>query len=255
MNPTVPLANHDRVTLRIHNRGLGNLRIDDFVLADTVYWRILELNGLPYNRATMLPLNIGANKNANVTVEFKNVATVPAGARRERVKVLHSKMTIISNDDATPTKDVALHGLWQLKAEDVWEPNATEILDAFGLTIDIAFPLNNGQNKPGWDTIPSGDEVVARTFIRVDQTKPVYVRQLSAYHQCCNGGPAPIAYQTINPGDSVYVQGGSVMGGKKGGPQLFRHLQDDGQSILPRRLSGSVLIPAENEFSTDLPLT
>ncbi len=234
---------HDFVTLRVNNRGSEALRIFDLILSNSDYWQIETINGVPYN-VSNLPLNISSNQFLDIGLRF--IALNPPNPRSNGIKVLHETLAIISNDDETPYKEVRLRGLWQREGEGRGEPMASEILEAFGLTIDIAFPSPNF--KAGDDFSVAGDEIYTNNFLRADPNKPVNIRQLAAYHGCCDGG-ARSWTQENNP----ETNGGNV--GNKGTLRTI-HIGEDSQTLLPRRSKtvnaanqGTLGQPAEVEFN------
>ncbi len=241
INGNTPAAeSHDRVTLRIHNRGLGNLTIDDLIVSNPNYWAINKVFGSNFDPETSLPISISSNE--FVDVEMKFIAVDPPNPRSNGIKVLHETLTIVSNDDETPVREVQLHGLWQRNAEGNNEPLANDILAAFGLTIDIGFT----RNKRSDIVTPTGDEVIAPNFVRVDQTKPVYVRQLAAYHSCCWG------FYSV---DIFYSEDLT----QKGGTKILKNkgIGVDSQSILPRKNTkggdGIYGDPADGTISPSVP--
>jgi hypothetical protein len=232
-------AGHEEVSIRIRNAGTANLRIDSFVLSNSTTWQITKLTGATYNPATQLPLNLTPGQFVDLTLRF--VATYatndgPPGGRKTcsqtvqiNIGVLHETLTIISNDDETPQKTLFLHGLWQRVAEGCNEPNLNEIFESFAFKTVTGFsPDNDGSVA---NPQPKGDEVFSPNFVVADPTKPVYVRQISAFHSCCVGGA------------SIYYN----KPGQKGGLQIVRQIPADGQTLLPR---GNLNLgtPAEKYF-------
>ncbi len=229
-------ANHDQVTLRVHNRGLANLNITGFDISNDDYWRILKVDGLDFDPSEDLPVVVAPNDFADVVVEF--IAVDPPNQRDGLVAILHETLTIISNDDENPQQAVQLHGLWQRQAESFREPNINEILEAFNLKTETGFT----NKKIGTDSTITGDEVIVSFFERANPAEEIYVRQLSAYHGCCNQNEA-IRYEDENPLTEI------------GGSRILFHLGVDAQSILPRRdtaaFSGRFGRPAEGTFETN----
>lgn len=231
---------HDFVTLRVNNRGQQPLRIFDLIISNEAYWAIQTINGLPYS-STSLPLTVPSNQFVDLGMKF--IAVNPPNPRSNGIKVLHETLTIISNDDEMPNKEVKLHGLWQRRGEGGNEPMTSEILDAFGLTIDIAFPSPNF--KDGDDFSVAGDEIYTNNFLRANPSKPVQIRQLAAYHGCCDGGAGSWT-QENNP---------DANGGRVGnvGTRRTNHIGEDSQTLLPRKDRtgpvGTLGDPAEGEFN------
>ncbi|MDX2303316.1 MAG: malectin domain-containing carbohydrate-binding protein [Microscillaceae bacterium] len=233
-------GNHDLVTLRIYNRGLTNLRIDDIVMSNGNYWKIVKINNFAFDPSTTFPMLIVPGKNVDVLFQF--IAVDPPGARSGLVKVLHETATIYSNDDTTPIKEIKLHGLWQKEGEGFNEPNINEIIDAFGLKTTTGFIVT----KSSQDSTETADERYVRFFRRADLNKPIYVRHLAAYHGCCVQTES-LRYEATDPTN------------KKGGVQATFQIGLDGQTILPRRntnaVNGIYGDPSEGSFSVNTPMS
>ena len=220
-------GNHDLVTLRIHNKGASSLLINELILSNPAYFKIETLDNAAYDPATSLPVTLGSREHTDLTLRFIAMdQDIP-------VEVLHETLTIRSNDDKSPEKQVFLHGLWQKQGEGSREPWAQQIIDAFG------FKTNTGYNNDGIDPDKGnpnaelkGDEVHSPYFVRADPSKPVYVRQMAAYHGCC----------TQTERLKWYPKGGT------GTTQAVYHTGLDGQTLLPRA-SATGTTPSEGSFS------
>ena len=218
-------ANHDLVTLRIHNKGASSLLINELILSNPGFFKIETLNNAAYDPATSLPVTLGSKAYTDLTLRF--IAT----DQGTRVKVLHETLTIRSNDDKSPEKQVFLHGLWQYRGEGGNEPYAKEIIDAFGFKTNTGYgSVDPDKGNP--DIGPKGDEVRSPYFVRADPSKPVYVRQMAAYHGCC----------TQTERLKWYPKGGT------GTTQAVYHTGLDGQTLLPRA-SATGTTPSEGSFS------
>ncbi|MEO1654629.1 MAG: T9SS type A sorting domain-containing protein, partial [Bacteroidota bacterium] len=209
--------NHDLVTLRIHNLGKTELQIDSLELSNPDYWKIayLENENAIRDSSWTYPIAIAPDQYQDVIVAF--IAQDPPGARSGRIKILHEKLTIRSNDPGFPIKEVHLHGLWQKEGEDFREPRLQEIIDAFSWSTQVGFT----KRKEGGDTTAQADEVIARYFEVADPEKPVLIRQIAAYHGCCHE-PEITYYNDRDP--EVSIQGTLIMA----------HVDRDGQTLLPR---------------------
>ena len=224
--------NHDAVTVRLRNQGMGVLRIDALRLSNPAFFRVEGLNGKPYNPSA-LPLRVPSGGYADVLVKF--IATNPPG-NNGRVKVLHETLVVASSDAAQPTDTVMLHGLWQKGFEGNNEPYAGEIVEAFGFRTQLGFRhINNKHDAP----LPDSDEIFASYFVRADPARPVTVRQMAAYHGCC--------------ADQEFIRW-DAKAGYAGGGVLLRHAAVDGQSLLPRRndQAGS---PGRGSFNPNVPFS
>lgn len=206
--------NHDSLTVRIHNRGFGNLVIRSLRLSNDTSWKLQMLKGKTYSADSSLPLTIASDSYADLTVKFV-AADTPT-----RVSILHDTLTVISNDDSFPSKNVFFNGLLQRQGEGNNEPYAQEIINTFGFKTTTGF----GHTDPDkGDTAKlKGSDILPSYFVRADTTRPVTVRQMGAYHNCCDFG---------------YRE--SIRWFPKGLPDslktIFTHLGLDGQTLLPRR--------------------
>ncbi|WP_242927389.1 malectin domain-containing carbohydrate-binding protein [Pontibacter vulgaris] len=218
-------ANHDKVRLKISNRGSGTLTISKLTLSNTVSWKIVSINGSAYSSSTSFPKSLGTGAAIEVIIQF--IAKDLGG----RVKILNDRLTISSNDALTPAKEIKLSGLWQYKGEGINEPYAVEVIRAFGFLSRTGFNSNDGVID-GNDLVPNSDEILSAFFVRADPSRPVSVVQMSAHHGCCSSTES----------FRWYYKGSSTV------TTLFTHNSLDGQSLLPRR-SGSSTEVAAGTFS------
>ncbi|WP_158069982.1 CBM96 family carbohydrate-binding protein [Cnuella takakiae] len=218
-------ANHDTARIRIHNKGIGTLVINKLNFSNLTNWKVLSFGGKTFDSSSLpLLLNPGSSTDLRVQYVASNVSTTA------RYALTTDYLTIESNDDQSPSKQLTLRGLWQKEAEDVREPNVQTMINAFGYTSKVGF---SGKDPDlGAPSKPKGDEVISSYYVRVDTTKPVYVRQLGSYHGCCDQQETIRWY---NKGASSTVT------------SLFAHIPADAQSLLPRRSLPSN--PAEGNFS------
>ncbi|WP_347157367.1 malectin domain-containing carbohydrate-binding protein [Pontibacter chitinilyticus] len=217
--------NHNKVKLKISNKGAGPLVISNLTLSNTSGWKIAQLNGVDFDATTALPVTVNTGSAVEATIEF--IAKDLGG----RVKVLHDTLYIASNDDLAPYKKVKLHGLWQNRGEGSNEPYAQEIINAFGFKTKTGFSSNDGTSD-GSNIVSNSDEILSSFFLRADASKPVYVIQMGAYHGCCS---ATESFQW-------YAKGSTT------NSTAFTHNALDGQSLLPRK-NGSTTVLAEGTFS------
>ncbi|MEJ7682481.1 MAG: hypothetical protein WKG06_32435 [Segetibacter sp.] len=126
-------ANHDSLAVRIHNKGLNTLIIQNLILSNDTAWKLVKLKGIAYNPGTSLPIKISSGSHIDLIVKF---VAVDAGTR---VKILRDTLTIVSNDDKTPAKTVFFSGIWQKQGEQYNEPYAQEIINAFGFKTRTGF--------------------------------------------------------------------------------------------------------------------
>ncbi|QNF31476.1 choice-of-anchor D domain-containing protein [Adhaeribacter swui] len=203
--------NHDRIKLKISNKGTGDLIINNLTLTNTAAWKIETFNGSAYNASTVLPLKLAKGASAEVGIQFiaKSAGT--------RVAIVNGSLIISSNDDIAPNKEVVLRGLWQYKGEGKNEPYAREIIQAFGYKTNTGYTQHDGAID-GKTIVPNSDEVAADYFMQADLSQPVVVSQLAAYHGCCRQVEDIFWYDK---------QAGTKT-------RLFYHDALDGQSLLPR---------------------
>jgi hypothetical protein len=201
---------HDTATLRIRNtNGTDPLVITGLAISDTTEF------ALPGGEADQLPITVAPNAFRDVQVKFVETA----GGKGIRARTL----TITTNDADEPTTVVQLRGAWMTGPEGGNELTLTQFAQVMGYSTTIGEPL---QEEP---TTPlAGDEVRSKLWRRADTTKPVYIRQLAAYHGCCTAGDE---FAIVGTG------GGS-----------FRHNPEYGQSMLPPQ-QGSATVPAARTFS------
>lgn len=216
-------SNHDLVTVRVTNKGLQPLKIDDLSISNTSYFVIESIQGTTYSGS--LPVNLNTRQFIDVTVRF--VAENPG--TWQWIKILHETLTIASDDPITPNKIVYLHGLWQLQGEDKYEPTAQDMIDAFGYKTRTGFAMKD-PDKGNPDKL-KGDEVLSPYFVRADPNKPVYVRQVAAYHGCCNDTET-FRYNIKGTTERT---------------NIVQHRREDGQSLLPRLPNSNN--PAEKSFT------
>ena len=225
-NKIVYNANHDTLRMRLHNKGLTPLVISDFALTNKAAWEIASLNGAAYDPALALPLTIDPGQFAEMQVTF-----IAFDSALIRVKLHLDELTIVSNDDKQPYKNLYLRGLWQREGEGTKEPTAQEMLNVFGFRTRTGF----GSTDPdrGANDKPKGDEVLTSYFVRADTTQPVTLRQMGAYHGCCTVQPDSISW--YNKGNTTTIFAAN-------------HLAEDAQRLLPRSSRNAVYTPAEAVF-------
>ncbi|MDB5060216.1 MAG: hypothetical protein JWP67_59 [Mucilaginibacter sp.] len=215
-------ANHDKVKLRVNNKGTGKLTISDLKLTNPAAWKIVSINS---DTLATVPTSVVSKAFSDITIQFiaKDAAT--------RLKVFTDTLIITSNDSIFPIKKVLLSGIWQKEGEGVNEPYAQQIINAFGFASIVGY-AHDDNGIQGKTRVPNSSEVNANYFIRADNTKPVTVYQVAAYHGCCK------AVESIRYFDK----------GSSSTKNVFTHNNLDGQSVLPR-LIGSSTVLAQGSFS------
>jgi hypothetical protein len=199
---------HDRVTLRIRNTGTSLLRVSDLPISGP--WVL--------DPAPAFPADLVPGSSIDVRVRFV------AEANRYNTGTL----TVVSNDTSKPNQAVQLVGLWQSVSEGGQEPTPFQIRDAFGYTLSLV------GSEPTLDqkglVRAQGDEVLSAYWQRADESLPVTVSQLAAYHTQPNTS-------TLFWHDKSNSTSNTVL----------THTSIDGQTVLPR-LNGS-LAPGSASFS------
>jgi hypothetical protein len=215
-------ANHDKIKLRINNRGVNKLTVTNLQVSNTTAWKVISVGS---DVTAKVPFSVNSEAFVDVTIQF---ITKDAGTR---IKIFTDSLTITSNDAAFPVKRVKLTGISQLAGEGQSEPYAQQVITAAGFTTTTGYSHDDG-NINGSTTVPGSSEVAASYFIQADATKPITVHQVAAYHGCCS------AIESIR-----YFKKGSTASSL-----IFTHNNLDGQSVIPR-LIGSTTLPATNTFN------
>lgn len=233
---TVYNANHDSVKVRLHNYGVSPLTISDLTISNNTLWKIDKFNGVNYTPATQLPIVVNPGGTLDLMIKF--IAN-NLGNSATRIKILHETLTISSNDDADPEKQVFLDGLWQYKGEGNHEPYSHEIFTLFGFGTKSGYEHEDPDK--GDTTKLKGDEIRPDYFVRADDNFPVTVRQMSAYHGCCQ---AKEHFKWFTKGTNVLND-------------LFIQIGLDGQSVLPRKslngtASGGTFTPSSAPFGIQI---
>lgn len=208
-------ANHDSTVIRIHNNGINSLIIKSLTLSDSTSWVFDKLKGVDYVAGTSLPLTINPGSFADLTVKFVAVDS------SIRVKIYHDTLTIVSNDDNFPAKTVYFNGLLQAQGEGQNEPHLQEIINAFGFKTSTGF--DHTDPDEGDSTKLEGDQILSSFFVAADTSRPIIVRQMSAYHTCC----------TNTEKIMWYPQGTSTLN------TIVTHRGDDAQTLLPKKNSST----------------
>ena len=174
---------HDTATLRIKNTNPDDtLEISDLKISDTTEFT------LPNGEKT---LSIAPGGSEDVQVKFVE----SAGAKGIREQTL----TIFSNAANEPRKVVQLRGAFMTQPEGGNEVTLTQIARAFSYTTEIGQPLQEQNSTP-----LAGDEVRSKLWKRSDSGKPVYVRQLAAFH-----GPGGAGFQITGTGGNSFGHDGN----------------------------------------------
>ncbi|HEX5244450.1 MAG TPA: hypothetical protein VFW23_14405, partial [Tepidisphaeraceae bacterium] len=217
---------HDTDILRIHNTGNQPLKITSLALSDTTAWEIVNPPALPATVAANggsldLTIKFIATKNpshtdnqTNDTATTNGISPVSAGG------VYSGTLTIGSNDSHNSSRVVKLSGYWQYQSAHENEPGLQAIVNkVFGFGTQInSTPI--AQLTESTSPVYYGEEYHVSSqqglWAAADPSQAVTVEQIAAFH---NQG------QTAKT--SWYNSGGSLN-------ELFQHVPDESQSLLPQ---------------------
>lgn len=159
------LAVQDTASLRLQNTSEDPLFVTSLTLSTPVF----SLPGRP-----ALPLEIAPNAFYDLTVRFAE-RSGEKGVRRGSLNVVSSG----------GTAEVQLAGVFMEVPEGNDEVTLQQITDAFGYTTNIGLDEDGRLSEvPGTPLV--GDEVRAQFWERANSEAGVYIRQLAAYHGCCD---------------------------------------------------------------------
>ena len=217
---------HDSVTLRLSNNSSNEtLNITRLSFANNTNNNAnAPAFELPGGEAPSLsaPLEIAAGSFYDLSVKF--IYTRSTNVSNENVR---AQLLIGSSDPQTPTRTVQLGGSWQRQEEGGNEPDVAQIIAAYGFGTTIKNSGERLNNQGRIETI--GEEVISPFWNRADEGKPIYVRQLAAYHTCCSNTATVFLQPDINSGSTT---------------PFFTHNGKDAQSFLPL-LNGNSGNPAQ----------
>jgi hypothetical protein len=198
---------HDEGLLRIHNDSASDeLIITAFNISDPNDFVLLGTN--------TLPIQIAAGDFYDLSLQF-------VGGSGSNSFIINETLTVVSSGgDAV----VDLAGSYMPRPEGGKEIDAQEVADAFGFATDIGLPLNS-------QYVASEEEVLSQKWRAADPSDQIYVRQLAAFHGCCNSGVS-------------FSLSGSGQGG-------FSHGSHYGQSLLPATNNNedSIANPAHKTYN------
>ncbi len=223
---------HDSATLRVTNASTDEeLQIFSFnLVGNTSGASGNPAFALPNGEETLAdPIVLQPGGFYDVVINF-----IYSRATNTQNENVFAQLEVESSDSDTPTASIGLGGTWQRQREGGNEPNVAEIVEAFGFQTTIANPGQPINNKGVIEAI--GEEVLTPFWTRADDTQPVYVRQLAAFHSCCPN----VATFKIQPNIS-----------SDNTNNVLTHNGDDGQSYLPRKGSGigqSTVTPSNQYF-------
>uniref|UniRef100_UPI000475EF2C malectin domain-containing carbohydrate-binding protein n=1 Tax=Deinococcus apachensis TaxID=309886 RepID=UPI000475EF2C len=195
-----PNGVHNLAAVRVKNTGTATMRIGSLPISGP--WTL--------DPAVSLPIDLTPGSSADIRVRF-----VAEGLTASNDKLHKGTLTINTNDPNMPSLPVQLMGLWQSQSENGQEPTIFQIREAFGY-IGSFLGGEANINQKGL-VRPQGDEVISAYWQRADETQPVTVRQLAAYHT--QGNVATLYW---------HAKGSNTTS------TIFTHAGVDGQTVLPR---------------------
>ena len=214
--PTDPNENNGRTAWEnLEVQDTAALRLNNRSAEEPLYLTRLAVDTTAFtlSQRPELPLEIAPGGSFDLTVTF----AASGGERGVRRGVLDI-------GSSGGSAQVQLAGVFMERPEGNDEVNLQQIVDAFGYTTDIGLEGERLSERP--DDAPAGDEVRASFWERANPDEPLYVRQLAAYHGCCD--------------EENFIEllgrDGEPLGG-------FFHAASYGQSVLP--LISSETGPAE----------
>ena len=201
-----PFANlkcHDRNTLRLNNEGGSTISVSDITITGAASGAFVLPNGES-------SFDISAGDSKDLVVQFTE-SSGEKGLREATLELQTSAGQV----------EVELAGIYQKAPEGSREIYLEGVVEAFGYSTDIGANNQGGLSSaepPGDANFNrAGDEVISRLWQRVDTSKPVYVRQLAAFHSCCS--------ESSNDSLEVRVNGSTI--------GEFVHAAPYGQAVLP----------------------
>ncbi|MEE6273726.1 malectin domain-containing carbohydrate-binding protein [Georgenia sp. MJ206] len=183
----------EEATVTVTNTGEKDLRVTDVALAGANAAQF-ELGDLP---AT--PFVIEPGDSLPVEITF----TATSGGKGIRA----AQLVLTSSDAQSPATTVQVRGGYMTSPEGGNELTLNQISALYGYATDIG-TLRNGDEMR--DSELDGDEVRSTSWKRANPSEPVVVRQLAAFHGCCD------QTETVNVGGASATHNGAY-----------------GQSILP----------------------
>ncbi len=197
---------HDRGAVRLRNASAVDVTLTGLSIASPQF--VLD-------PAPALPVVIAPGGEVDVAVRF----VASTGNRSNRTRGVYQG-TLDVTTDATDDFSVELAGYWQSVSEGGKEPKLVEIVgELYGYDTAILYPGETLNNRGRIEA--TGEEVISPYWRRADPSRPVTVRQLAAYHSCCENR-VPV-YWTRKGTENVSL--------------IFRHDGADGQTLLPRKLN------------------
>ncbi len=165
---------HREVTLRVRNEGNEALTVNSMSISNTAHYR------LPDGYAGF-SLNPG---------EFKDILVELISTTGSK-GTLNETLTLNSTAKNEPVAVIQLASVYMTAPEGSNELYIDEMMPAFGFYNNIGNVGSGAGNPAGrWEVGADSEEILSYKWQRQNGGKSIYVRQLAAYHGCCDGGQA-----------------------------------------------------------------
>ena len=209
-------------TVRVGNDGTEAMVVD-----------ALDVSGSAFTLVQPPPLPVTVDPGGSLSLKVQFAPTVTTNVANR----LFTETLSISSDAANgPTTPVELAGMYQRETEAGTEPDIVQIAETFGWGTTVRGPGQQLNNRGRVTTI--GDEVLSPYWRRLDTTAPVQVRQLAAYHSCCNNSASFFWHAK----------------GSSSTSNVLTHNGQWAQTLLPRKGGSTSTTPAVSTFSPGVPV-
>jgi hypothetical protein len=194
--------NHDAVTLRLHNKGIGMLRLQGLGISNGAFFKIDQINGVAYtSRLTAPDHRLGRLRRRAGAVRGGGPARQQRpGESAHRNADHHHQRPHAAHGQGDPAGPVA-----EVRSTATTNPTLPRCWAPLAWAPRPATRRPTPSTTPRW---PGRTRSSRRTSCGPTGSKPVAVRQLAAYHNCC---------QTTGP-DALGSQGGLYRGRRPAAP-------------------------------------
>ena len=161
---------HNTNTMRIHNRGNGNLVISSLQLSNPAQYRF------PNDDQSKLPISVAPGSFYDLVIEFHEIN----GGRGIR----NGSIQINSNAGNLPVAGAELRGAFHVRPEGNNEPLIETIIDIYGFKTKLGSIINQTSAYPNPQDVTNGlhgNLVLAEVWEQADKTKPVVGFNLATY--------------------------------------------------------------------------
>jgi fibronectin type 3 domain-containing protein len=198
----VPTTNEFPTWVNLELNGVATMRVRNAAAEDDLVVSSFHFEGLHAQQFTIraqenpgfsLPLVIAPGEFVDLQIKFlggpsdpndtsQNYAHFCPQWRRDNGTCgeVRRATLIIGSNAETPSTAVQLAGTHMFIPEHTREVSLTQLAEVFGYSIDVGEPLLED------DVELKGEEIRSRLWTKANPDEPVYVRQLAAFHSCCN---------------------------------------------------------------------